>query len=99
MHVDVDCKREIWAQNRVLSIIKVEALDMCEIVWIDCVKRREKSTENKTPENWHLIGEWRKKKNKKYREGRIRMQKKKHEIAQQRVANSGNNTEILKNTS
>lgn len=62
MHVDVDCKREIWAQNRVLSIIKVEALDMCEIVWIDCVERREKSTENKTPENWHLIDEWRKKK-------------------------------------
>lgn len=42
--------------------VQVEALDILEIVWVDCVERRKRRPENKTTGNQDLTGKWRKRK-------------------------------------
>ena len=42
--------------------MQVEALDISEIIWLDCIERRIRRLEKKTPRNQYLIGEWGKRK-------------------------------------
>lgn len=42
--------------------MQVEAVDIFEIVWVDCVERKKKRPEYETTGNQHLTGKWKKRK-------------------------------------